>query len=190
VQLFASLCFQVFSEYLSLKCAYENEHHDDVSLLAWRARNLLELSVWSTYCAKSRQNAWRVYEDAGRDVRGIYNAFLTWGAVTGQAKDWMEPITAAKQNLSQRALALDGIESLEGPYKQVRAAAKECDLRDHFSLSYKMLSKFSHPSAMRIVAPPSGPTKAVQRDFFFGWGCLFFLGAFNALEGPVSSVEV
>src|SRR5450631_3172001 len=63
VHLFASLCAQNFAEYLSLKHAYENKQNDDATLLAWRARNLLELLVWSTYCAKGRDRARRVYED-------------------------------------------------------------------------------------------------------------------------------
>ena len=182
VQLFASLCSQNFSEYLSLKRAYENKQDDDAALLAWRARNLLELSVWSTYCAKSRDNARRVYEDAGRDIRGIFDAFIKWGAVTAQATDWLDPIAAAKRDLSQRALAVDGIESLDGPYKPVSNAAKECGIGEHFSLGYKMLSKFAHPTAMRILAPPDEKREAVQRDCFFSQGCLFFTGAFNALE--------
>src|SRR3972149_6345690 len=92
VQLFGSLCSQNFGEYLSLKRAYENKQNDDAALLAWRARNLLELSVWSNYCAKSRENARRVYEDAGRDVRGIFDAFIKWGAATAQAADWLDPL--------------------------------------------------------------------------------------------------
>jgi hypothetical protein len=174
VQLFASLCSQTFSEYLSLKRAYEKKHHDDPALLAWRARNLLELSVWSIYCAKSRANARRVYEDAGRDVRGIFDAFLKWGAATAQTTDWLDPIETAKQDLAQRALALDGIESLDGPYKAVSDAARECSIGMHFSLGYKMLSKFAHPTAMRILAPPDEKKEALQRDCFFSQGCLFF----------------
>jgi len=83
VQLLGSLCFQVFSEYLSLKRAHEGKR-DGASLLAWRARNLLELSVWCLYCSKSRDNARRVYEDAGRDVFGLFSAFTKWGTATVQ----------------------------------------------------------------------------------------------------------
>ncbi|MGA2001162.1 MAG: DUF5677 domain-containing protein [Terriglobales bacterium] len=151
VQLLASLCSQLFSEYLSLKRAYENKQNDDAALLAWRARNLLELSVWSNYCTKSRDNARRVYEDAGRDVRGIYDAFLKWGVATEQPADWIDPIVTAKLDLSERARILDGIESLEGPYTKVSDAASLCGIGEHFQLSYKMLSKFAHPTAMRIL---------------------------------------
>jgi hypothetical protein len=47
VQLLGGLCSQIFSEYLVLKRAYADERERESSLLAWRARNLLELSVWS-----------------------------------------------------------------------------------------------------------------------------------------------
>lgn len=185
VQLVGSLCSQNFEEYLSLKRAYENKQNDAAALLAWRARNLLELSVWSTYCAKSRENARRVYEDAGRDVSGIFDAYIKWGTATAQAADWLVPLATAKQDLSERARRLDGIASLDGPYKQVSAAAKECGIGEHFTLSYKMLSKFAHPTAMRILAPPDDKKETLQRDWFFSWGCLFFTGAFHALEGAL-----
>jgi hypothetical protein len=54
VELLSSLCYNVFSEYLLIKNAHEEKRRGDASLLAWRARNLLELLVWSMYCSKSR----------------------------------------------------------------------------------------------------------------------------------------
>lgn len=141
VQLFGGLCCQTFSEYRALKRTYQKKQNGDEALLAWRARNLLELSVWATYCAKGRENARR---------------------------------------LSQRALSHD-IESLEGPYERVSAAAMECGIGEQFTLSYKMLSKFAHPTAMQIVAPDEA-REALQRDVFYDDGCLFFCGTFNALE--------
>lgn len=113
-----------------------------------RALNMVDL------CSKSRENARRVYEDAGRDLNGIFDAYIKWGAATAQAKEWIDPIAAAKHDLSQRALASDKIQSLHGPYKEVRDAASECGFGEHFSLSYKVLSKFAHPTAMRILSLP------------------------------------
>jgi hypothetical protein len=57
VQLLGGLCFLIFSEYRVLKEAHETQQEDGASLLAWRARNLLELSVWAMYCAKSSPGA-------------------------------------------------------------------------------------------------------------------------------------
>lgn len=51
-QLFSNFSYRVFSEYHALKAAYAaTPPKEDVALLAWRARNLLELSVWTTFCA-------------------------------------------------------------------------------------------------------------------------------------------
>lgn len=185
VSLFASLCSQNFMEYLALKHAYESTRNGDTAVLAWRARNLLELSIWSTYCAQNRENARRFYEDAGRDVRETLDAFSKWGAATAQAPDWLNPLAAAKQDLAERAKRLEAISSLEGPYQKVIDAAKECGLLDHFRLAFKMLSKFAHPSAMRIMAQPDDEREALQRDCFFSLGCLFFTGAFTAIEGQL-----
>jgi hypothetical protein len=152
-------------------------------LLAWRARNLLELSVWSNYCAKSRGNARRVYEDGVRDVRDVIDAYFNWGTATAQAADWLDPIATAKQALSERARLRDGIESLEGPYKKVREAAEQCGFGEQYIISNKMLSKFVHPTAMRIRASLDEGRDTLLRDIFFSNGCLYFTGAFVALEG-------
>ncbi|HEV1992994.1 MAG TPA: hypothetical protein VGR03_01560 [Candidatus Acidoferrum sp.] len=183
VQLFASLCSQVFSEYLFLKRAHE-EKRDEPSLLAWRARNLLELSVWCLYCSKSRENARQLYTDAGRDGLDLISAFRKWGAATAQDSDWLDLCTGAKQELSQRAASV-GIESLDGSYKRVNKAAKESGIGDHFTLSYGTLSKFVHPTAILILAPPDEAKTALLKDCFFSQGCLFFIGAFVALEGQL-----
>lgn len=184
VQLFGSICYQVFSEYHRLESAYGAER-ENASLLAWRARNLLELSVWSRYFVTSREHARRLYEDAGRDVLDLLSAFEKWGQVTAQSADWLDPLVSGKQDLSRRATA-DGIETLEGSYKRVAEAAKDCGMSDHFTLSFKMLSKFAHPTAMQILGAPDEGRHALQRDCFFSQGCLFFTGAFVALESAAS----
>jgi hypothetical protein len=181
VQLMGSLCFQVFSEYLHLKKAYEEKQDGDVSLLAWRERNLLELSVWSIYCSNSRDNARRLYEDAGRDVVNLVGAFKTFSQAPGQSIDWLGLLTSTKQDLIKRAAA-EGIETLDKSYLKMEAAAEDCGIRDYYKMQFKMCSKFAHPTAMRILGPPDD-TK--QRDYFFSQGCLSFTAAFVALESAL-----
>lgn len=188
VQLYGSLCFQVFSEYLSLEKDYMELCERDVSLLAWRGRNLLELFIWSKYFVRSRENARRLYEDAGRDVLDILSAFEKWGQTTVQPSEWIESFASEKENLAKRA-AVDGIETLDGPYKRVADAARDCGTSSHFGVSYKMLSKFAHPTAMQILGVADEEKRTVQRDCFFSQGCLYFVGAFIALEGGASFVD-
>jgi hypothetical protein len=184
VRLFSSLCYNVFSEYLLIKKAHANKQRGDAPLLAWRARNLLELLVWSMYCAKSRDNARRLYEDAGRDALDVFGAFKAWGEKTAQSTDWLDAFTNAGQDLSQRAV-LVGIETLDGSYKRVTEASKECGIENHYALSFKMLSKFAHPTAMEILAPRDEERDGKLRGLFFSQGCLFFTGAFVELEKAV-----
>jgi Family of unknown function (DUF5677) len=184
VQVLGALCSKVFSEYMLLKTAYASRHDGDVALLAWRARNLLELAVWSTYCTKSKENARRFYVDVGRDVLDVYGAFEKWGSATAQCTYWLQLFTNAKQDVSRRA-ASEGIETLEGPYTQVSKVAKECGMEIHFKTAFKMFSKFAHPTAMQIMTPPDDAEDTLQRDCFYAQGCLYFTGAFAALEGEL-----
>jgi hypothetical protein len=186
VQLLGALCFQVLSEYRRLQDAHAAERTDP-ALLAWRARNLLELSVWSTYFARSRENARRLYEEAGRDAKNVLDVFERWGQGAGQSADWLSPIADGKDDLSRRA-ASEGIESLDGRYMRVEDAAGECGLKDMFKVMNKILSKFAHPTAMQILGIADVERQSLQRDMFYAQGCCFFLGAFSALENSVAFV--
>ena len=182
VQVVGCLCAQVFSEYLLLKKAYEERRNDTSTLIAWRDRNLLELAFWSIYCSLDNLHARRFYEDAGRDTYGLFSAFTKWGIAKGAEPEWLDVLTGAKQDLSRQAAAV-GFDSLDVPYKRVTDAATECGFGDNFTLSYKMLSKFAHPTAMQVLGVPDEEKISNQQFVFFSQGCLFFRGAFEALEG-------
>ncbi|MGD1212146.1 MAG: DUF5677 domain-containing protein [Candidatus Acidiferrales bacterium] len=182
-RVFSALAAQLFSEYLSLKEAHGNARAEP-ALMAWRARNLLEITVWCIYCSKSRENARRLFEDAGRDVREMIDGFKKWGIAANMQGDWMEYFKAAEQDLSRRA-ASAGVGSLDGSYKRVSAAANNCGLGDHFRLTHGFLSKFVHPTAMQIVSEKDEARAAFQKDLFFSHGCLYFTGGFTALEDRI-----
>ena len=188
VQLYSSLCFQNFSEYLLLKKDYTERHERNVSLLAWRARNLLELFTWANFFVKSRENARRLYEDAGRDHLDILDAFEKWGQVTEQSADWSQSFASGKEELSKRAAA-DGILTFDGPYKRVADAAQDTGVNLHFGVSYKMLSKFAHPTALQILGTAGDERRTLQRDYFFSQGCLYFVGAFYTLDEGASLAD-
>ncbi len=181
VQLFGQLCYQVLSEYNSLKHTYDEKQNGDASLLAWRARNLLELSVWATYFTKSRDNARRLYEDAGRDAHELVGIFEMWGQKSGESSDWLSPLASGKIDLTARA-AREGITTLDVPYMGVDDAAADSGLKDHYKIMSKMLSKFVHPTALQILGIIDDAKLSLQRECFFSLGCLFFTGAFSALE--------
>jgi hypothetical protein len=138
--------------------------------------------VWCTYFARSRENAWRLYEDAGRDVKNLLDAFEHWGKATAEPTDWLSAIADGKSDLS-RGAAIEGVGSLDGRFLRVEDAAEECGVRDKYKTMNKMLSKFAHPTAMQILGIADDEKESLQRDMFHALGCCFFVGAFNALEG-------
>jgi hypothetical protein len=181
---FTSLCFAVFSEHLQLEKAYSASERRNESLLAWRARNLLELAVWAIYFCTNEENARRLYEDAGRDALDLVSAFEKWGKST-QAPDWFQTLQDTKETLRQDAANV-GIQAPEGAYKRIDIAAQECGIGKHFAAENKFLSKFAHPTAMQILASADAIRNNLQRDVFFSHGCMHFCGAFTCLETHLS----
>ena len=181
VQIYGQLCAQVFGEFLALDQAMNEPKYGDVSLLAWRARNIFELSIWTHFLAHSRDNARRLYEDAGRDAHELFATFEKWGQNYVDTPDWLEQIATGKTDLAERAAA-EGIADIDGRYMRVDKAAEECGLGDLYKITSKLLSKFVHPTALQILGISDDAQVAKQRECFFGLGCLFFAAAFDALE--------
>jgi len=95
IQIMGDLLSKVFNECLKLKQSFDE--HGEPSLLACRASNLLELSIWSQYCSKTQENARRLHKDAGRDEIGVYEGFSKWGISTSQDPDFLSLFSEAKQ---------------------------------------------------------------------------------------------
>ena len=181
LQTLSGLTFLILTEYSRLKEANGDKRRDTVSLVAWRARNLLELAVWAVYCSGGVEKVRRLFEDAGRDETDMYNAFQKWGKATAQDANFISRFAGAKQDLAQRAAA-EGIEELDASYMRAASAAKEIGMGDHFAVGTKLLSKWAHPTAMQILNVEDGEKINLQRECFFSLGCLHFTGAFTAVE--------
>jgi hypothetical protein len=84
--------------------------HRSLSTVAWIARNLLELLVWTKYCAVSEQNANSFVADALRD------SIDAIGVATKISIDKAVSFAQLKDNLIQTAAA-GGFEELDRSYK-------------------------------------------------------------------------
>jgi hypothetical protein len=149
--------------------AYRAEH---IQQIAWATRNLLELSVWSEYCAKSSDNADRFSTDALRDGIGMFQAMESLFSLAPNNSTTLATskaqIAAAKQQLAVTARMI-GISKLDHRYKDVRKVVRE--LGGSRSAAYKhgtaLLSKFVHPTALIVttVLDPA-PMKLLIQGFF------------------------
>jgi hypothetical protein len=69
-----------------------------ISTVAWVARNLLEIAVWTDYCCASLDNSRRLYEDAFRDSRDMIKAADAMVPLY-LARDSQSPIKASQTYL-------------------------------------------------------------------------------------------
>lgn len=159
-----SLASGTMSNYNMVIQAYNDEQ---VYQIAWATRSLLELAVWSEYCAKSFSNAEQFFNDALRDAIGLFQAMENLSSLAKNLKG-NDDIAKAKQKLSDTATKM-GISNLDRRYKTVDAVAKE--LGESQAATYKnfnvLLSKFVHPTAFVInIALDRSWTKLLIDNFF------------------------
>jgi hypothetical protein len=121
---------------------------ETVSGAAWNARNLLELWVWLKYCAASRANARRFYEDAIRDVQGITDSLAKLHSLREIPNEFEAP---AREKIADVIREKLGLDSLEGSYERVAEAARSVGAYDWFAANNAFLSKFAHPTAGLIL---------------------------------------
>jgi hypothetical protein len=124
------------------------ESPEALPAVAWNARNMVELAIWSQYCGRSEKNARRFHEDALRDLKGLVNSH-------GQMQKFMgtryEHEQLAHEMLDHVAQTTLGLDSIDAEYMSVSSAAKEVGLSGWYSPINKFLSKFAHPTAVLVI---------------------------------------
>jgi hypothetical protein len=130
--------------------------------LAWSVRNLLEISIWATYCDQSQNNAERFHKDAAKDVIGWGKAIQAEFMMSGKGP--YPHLDISIRGVADRFLA--GAE--DDDFTKVANAAATIGLKDKFATKNKILSKFAHPTAWSIASVLKGATKADEevREIF------------------------
>jgi hypothetical protein len=136
---------------------------DKLSAAAWIARNLLELWVWIKYCGVSKETAWRFEVDVLRDLKGL-------SIVLGKLSDQMglENRVIAEQRIIKALAENAGSDEINSEYLSVADAAKTegVGLGELFGPLNRMLSKFSHPTAMLVRGiPHQDISRSLQMQF-------------------------
>ncbi len=126
-----------------------------LSLAAFHARNLLELMIWTRYCAKSPENASRFSEDTMRDVDGLR---LTMRRFADSIADFEGGVVELNRQIPQLVEYLESVEewnALDSTYLPVSEAARALGTEMHLLyLLYRTLnavfSKFLHPTSLMV----------------------------------------
>lgn len=139
-----------------------------LSTVAWLARCLLELLIWTEFCVKSPQNATNFAIDAVRDCDDLTKRFATMDLeghpeTISSLKDFGDIRTELEADL------LPG--ELDKRYKDVRTAAQDIGKLSFFEVGFKVLSKYAHPTAMIIMIEPIQSERSILiRDTIIGQG--------------------
>ena len=114
-----------------------------IAPISWLTRNLLELSIWSAYCAQSEDNSKEFVLDSGRGVHDALN--VPDGILSTNFS-----FRAAREEAIKKTQE-DGFETLGESFTTVAAVAKKLGQGDTFKYWNKIFSKFAHPTALSII---------------------------------------
>ena len=140
VETLARIEVAVKNELFELAHAIE---HRPINAVAWISRNLLELNIWSYYCALSAENAVRFYDDHRRD------ALDSLDLPDGFSRDPTSTLRQYRSELLEKATQ-QGDVGLDDAYQRVSTAAKSINFAETFKAANKLFSKFAHPTAIYI----------------------------------------
>jgi hypothetical protein len=155
------------------------------SILAWRARNLLELSIWIYYFCHDRKCARRFYDDQARDMFDMMDGFKKLIAVMPTTEQSLHEVVQASKTRIAELAALQGMSDLDEQYTRVFQAARELQVGEFFASVNKFLSKFAHPTALIVFTFQDETHRAEMCEFFFAFGAIFFTVSFGELEQHV-----
>jgi hypothetical protein len=124
--------------------------------VAWLARNLLELAIWSEHCAASKENAKEFLLDAARDACDVLKI---------PDGPWLHSsLEPTRQDLLENAVA-DGF-NIEQENTRALHAAQKLGRGEVFRHLNKAFSKYAHPTALAIFSADTDGEKALREKFF------------------------
>jgi hypothetical protein len=155
--------------------------------LAWRSRNILEVTVWALYCLSDKSRAYQFYGDRRRDLADWVSAFQQLAAFAAEFESLPEELDRSQfQRCKEELEALvhhikSGSQevglsnaAMNKSYKRLNNAAE--DLGDEgktFNRINTILSKFAHPTAFTIFTFPDQGIADQFADIFYVLGLTF-----------------
>lgn len=167
----------ISQELVELEQAYNSR---PVTAVAWIARNLLELGIWSGYCSMSEKNANHFFKDAARDAVHMLNLPVE------VAKDAGLAFTTVRQELIKKGKQ-DNIDNIDKGFLAVLDAARSIGAKKQFVGMNKVLSKFAHPTAFRVMSPDEHIERL--REVFHELGRRFAVDALSVLQTTLASLD-
>ena len=185
--LFVGLLLQLSLNQRRLIDGYQNT---DISLLAWGARNTLELSVWTEYAATSEKNAKRLCDEMILDGSNMVQVASKLANLVPDQPELIDKMKALRETLQPKmdAAGLEGNEAYLR-FKQIVKDAYNKEVHEAFCYFHHLLSKFVHPTSYLLIGNHSNEPFPQIATPFFKLGADFSIGSVDHVEKHVLQLE-
>jgi hypothetical protein len=167
-----------FEHYDAMMDAYKRNR--PISTLAFHARSLLELFVWTKYALDSDENIRRIDKDSLMNAKNI--------AVTLKKRSVEFDVEIAEARLANLT-QLAGYQELSGSYLRTDQLPVEKEVTEYYKASNKMLSKLAHPSGFTIVGLIDESGESAIAPVIVQDACNWFIVIIKALAA-LSEIEI
>jgi hypothetical protein len=167
-----------FEHYDAMMDAYKRNR--PISTLAFHARSLLELLVWTKYALDSDENIRLIDEDALNNAKDIADLL--------QSKSVDFDVKSANEKLVNLAKS-SGYKELSRKYQRTDKLPVKQEVTEYYLAANKILSKLAHPSGFTIVGlvGESGESEIVP--VIVQDACNWFIVIIKALAA-LSEIEI
>jgi hypothetical protein len=154
----------------------------DIAYISWASRTLLELLVWTHYCARSKENTLRFYQDSVRDLGGAMVAYRELASDPERFSDDQRAVIRETENKTMALAAKLGVSPGDKGFLPVHVAAEEVGLGIDYQKANRIFSKLVHPTAYMVCASITDRLSGSASENFFMAGVDYALRLFAVLS--------
>jgi len=186
LNVFIGIAHETLKMQFHLKRAYKER---ELNYLAWAARNLLELRIWSMYVAKSEQNAWRFHQDQFIDGLTSVRSMEKAADKVGRAADAeFLRLNAAALRAKLKPLADNAGVTEANKYLSPKLVAKELDIAGEFDVHNTITSKLLHATGFSVLVAGDEVSTTSTMDSCFAYAASNGLSILDKLNAHMKSL--
>lgn len=185
LNVFISLAHEAMKMQFHAKRAFQE---GEMNYLAWAARNLLELRVWTLYATESRQNALRFHQDQFVDGLSALRSLEKSAQKLPREEDaqCVKKIAAGlRPQMEQHATVAGVDDSL--PYLSPKYLAKQLNLEGEFEIYNVLCSKMLHSTGYSVLVAQNDIDKRAIMDSAFRYAATCAFSILDALNAHLKS---
>lgn len=156
---------------------------------AWTTRNILELTIWVSYCAKSQINAKCFYDDRVRDTFDLLEHAEALSGLSDESDVSIPKLVEETRRRILKQAQADNSEDADKSFQRVYDAAATIGQDTLYRSLNKILSKFAHPTSMMVFSFQDEASARQDSTIFLVIGSALCLSAMTEFQGYVKTLS-